>query len=464
MATGMALSPLESAHAADRGAVGGFDEWWAEQSRSHRFHVTQIPFAELESWSFAPDTGNLRHSSGKFFTIEGLSVVSTYGPVPQWTQPIISQPEIGILGIIVKRIDGVLHCLMQSKMEPGNVNTLQLSPTVQATRSNYTRVHRGDSTRYLDYFVQPRRGRVLVDVLQSEQGSWFDRKHNRNMVVEAVDDVPLADDYCWLTIRQVLDLVGVDNLLNMDARSVLSCLPFTAPSVGGSPFHQALHRSLDPHAPALHSLPQVLSWLTEAKARHDVRVRRIPANEVVGWKRTDTEIAHEDGKHFRIIAVNVEASNREVTAWRQPLLAPVAHGIAAFLTTSIDGVLHALLHTRVEPGFIDVVELGPTVQCIPENYHGLPPDKQPRYLDYVLAAPPERIRFSAHLSEEGGRFWDAQSKYMIVDVDDDFDVVVPAGYRWVTLAQLGRLLEHGHYLSVQARSLVTCLYSLVREQ
>ena len=49
----------------------------------------------------------------------------------------------------------MLHCLMQAKMEPGNVNPLQLSPTVQATRSNYTQVHRGTGTRYLEYFVGP---------------------------------------------------------------------------------------------------------------------------------------------------------------------------------------------------------------------------------------------------------------------------------------------------------------------
>src|SRR5258708_1884479 len=218
-------------------SVGPFRQWWSERARSNRFNVTPIPFDELDSWRFDPDTGNLSHSSGRFFTIEGLHVRSDYGPVGEWSQPCINQPEIGILGIIVKSFDGVPHCLMQAKMEPGNVNTLQLSPTVQATRSNYTRVHGGSRTRYLEYFAGPGRGRVLVDVLQSEQGSWFYRKRNRNMVVEVTGALPLHEDFCWLPLRQVLDLLHVDNLVNMDARTVLSCMPFAPPRDGSGSRH-----------------------------------------------------------------------------------------------------------------------------------------------------------------------------------------------------------------------------------
>src|SRR4051794_8763718 len=148
-------------------------EWLAERRDHGKFIVERIPFDDLDGWSFDWRTGNLAHQSGRFFSAEGLEVRGHPGPVPNWTQPIIIQPEIGILGILTKEFDGVLHCLMQAKMEPGNSNVIQLSPTVQATRSNYTRVHAGNETPYLEYFRAPRKGRVLVDSLQSEQGGWF---------------------------------------------------------------------------------------------------------------------------------------------------------------------------------------------------------------------------------------------------------------------------------------------------
>lgn len=227
------------------GSLEEFHEWWADRHLQGRFHVEQIPFSELDSWSFEADTGNLAHVSGRFFTIEGLQVRDNGRDI--WSQPIINQPEIGILGIIVKEFDGVLHCLMQAKMEPGNINTLQLSPTVQATRSNYTQVHRGMSTRYLEYFIGPGRGQILVDVLQSEQGAWFWRKRNRNMVVLVTDDIPPHDDYRWLSLEQIRELNHSDHLINMDARTVLSCMPFPLPDESqlptGDPFRDALIRS-----------------------------------------------------------------------------------------------------------------------------------------------------------------------------------------------------------------------------
>lgn len=202
-----------------------FTAWLAARRRANRFRVERIPFAGLDGWAFDPATGNLGHRSGRFFTVEGLHATGAQGPFREWHQPIISQPEVGILGILVKEFDGVLHLLMQAKMEPGNRNVLQLSPTVQATRSNYTRVHQGASVRYIEYFTDPRRGRVLADALQSEHGSWFLGKRNRNMIVEALDDVPPADDFCWLTLHQVAELLHRDNLVNMDSRTVLAGIP-----------------------------------------------------------------------------------------------------------------------------------------------------------------------------------------------------------------------------------------------
>src|SRR6266545_560935 len=85
--------------------------WLAERRAVHGFQVSRIPFDRLAGWSFDPATGNLGHRSGRFFTVEGLRVRMEPAPVERWAQPIIVQLEIGILGILVKELDGVLHCL-----------------------------------------------------------------------------------------------------------------------------------------------------------------------------------------------------------------------------------------------------------------------------------------------------------------------------------------------------------------
>jgi len=333
--------------------------WLAQRARAHRFAVQRIPFTALDGWAFAPGTGNLTHRSGRFFTVEGLRVSVDTGPFRTWEQPVIRQPEVGILGILTKEFDGVAHFLMQAKMEPGNPTPLQLSPTVQATRSNYTKVHRGADVPYLDHFLRPRAGRVVADVLQSEHGSWFFRKRNRNMIVETEDDVPVGDDFCWLTLGQIGALLREDNVVNMDARTVLSCVPL--PGGGGEPAYE--HTEL-------------LSWFTTERSRHTVSSELVPLNTVSGWRRTPYEIEHEDDRYFRVVAVAVEAGSREVSGWTQPLIEPVGRGVTAFLTRRSPEGVQVLVRAQVEGGFLDTVELAPTVQCVPDNHAWLPPVPQ----------------------------------------------------------------------------------------
>ncbi|MGW4940882.1 NDP-hexose 2,3-dehydratase family protein [Actinoplanes sp. NPDC004185] len=443
MSTSTAGGPAERLHASVRRTSGAHlttadvAGWLGERRHAHRFRVDRIPLSDLRDWSFSPADGNLRHRSGRFFTVEGLEVTVDEDPAQHWHQPVIVQPEVGILGLLAKEFDGVLHLLMQAKMEPGNRNLLQLSPTVQATRSNYTKAHRGGAVRYLEYFTDPAYGRPLIDVLQSEHGSWFFRKANRNMLVEVTGDVPLHDDFCWLTLGQIGELLRQDNVINMDARTILGCLPEPPDGTG------AAHSDAD------------LFWITAERSRRSLRAERIALRDLTGWERTRDTIERPDGRFFRVVAASVQAGNREVASWDQPLFEPVGTGVCAFLTRRSGGVPYLLVNARVEGGFLNTVELGPTVQCVPANH---PAGRWPRFLDLVLGAGPDRIRYEAVHSEEGGRFLNAESRYLFVEADErTARADPPPGFRWVTPARLAGLLRHGHYVNVQARTLLSCL-------
>jgi oxidase EvaA len=439
------LRIAESMLARDGGVMdnAAFHAWLAERQRQRSQVVRRVRFDELRGWDFQPGTGYLAHESGRFFSVEGLHVRTDYGPVDDWDQPIINQPEIGILGIAVREIDGLLHCLMQAKIEPGNVNGVQLSPTVQATKSNYSRVHRGSAVPYLDLFRDARRRTVLADVLQSEQGSWFYHKRNRNMVVEVGDDVEAGEDFCWLTLGQLHELLRVDNLVNMDARTVLSCVP-----------------GVDDDAGSLNTTVEMLSWITGRQAAIDVHTNRIPLSSLRSWHRTDTELRHDSGVFFSVVAVDVLTDSREVTAWTQPLVEPHGIGLAVLFVKRVDGVLHGLFNARAEPGYLNVIELAPTVQCTPDTYQHLPPGAAPPFLDRALAVRPDQVLFEVELSEEGGRFYHARSRYLIIEVDDDFDDGNRPDFGWLTLHQMTGLLRHSHYVNVQARTLVAALRGL----
>ncbi|MUL41468.1 NDP-hexose 2,3-dehydratase [Streptomonospora sp. PA3] len=417
--------------------------WLADRAAANRFTVHRVAFKDLDGWSFAESTGNLVHSTGRFFSVEGLSVRSDDAHFRYWQQPIIRQPESGILGILVKEFDGVLHFLMQAKMEPGNRNIVQVSPTVQATRSNYLKVHRGTGVKYLDYFVDSDKGRVLTDTLQSEHGSWFFRKKNRNMLVEAIGDVPEDDDFRWLTLGQIGELLRLDNVVNMDARTVIACLPMDLDGSG---------------ARALHSDAELLAWISAERSQREVEAELLPLAEVEGWERGEHVLRRPDGRYFQVVAVSVEAGNREVAAWSQPLFEPTGTGVTAFVFRSFGGAPHVLVHARAEPGFLDTVELGPTVQCTPENWAPVPDSARPRFLDLVASR--GRVPYKALHSEEGGRFLNAESDYLFVEADGhEAPLQAPPGYTWVTPGQLNSLAAHSHYLNVQCRTLLAALNS-----
>lgn len=453
----LAARVAESARTTTSRVSPDIDDWLAGK-RDQPFESTLVTLAELtdpQGWRFAADTGNLEHHSGRFFTVEGMHVATNHGPVGQWWQPILVQRDIAILGIIAKEFDGVLHFLLQAKMEPGNADLVQLSPTVQATSSNYTRVHRGRPARYVEYFTEPERGRVLVDTLQSEQGAWFHLKRNRNIVVEVTDEVPVHEDFCWLTLGQIRRLLHRRNVINMDARSVLGCLP--APGPSGALADE--DTTADPESAGRHTMTEILSWFTGRKSAYELSARLVPLNSVVGWRRDAERIRPEPGYGtFSIVGVRVHARTREVTSWKQPLLAPHGLALAGLVVRRVDGRLHALVRAEVLPGYRDTVELGPTVRFMMVDYPDTPPERRPEFLDYLLSAR-DGVRYDVVQSEEGGRFLHAETRYLVVEAGDDVPLRVPPDFAWVTVAQLLALQRHSYYLSIELRTLLFCLNS-----
>lgn len=462
-----ALAERLLSSARSRGVVSrGLDDYWttlASDSQRIYTRTTRLPLSELRDWHAVPGTEVIRHRNAHFFTVEGVTVTSAAG---EWDQPIIVQPEVGLLGIIAREFNGVLHFLMQNKAEPGNRNGIQLSPTVQATRSNFTQAHGGDSVPYLHYFLDPAQAdaTVLADVRQSEHGGTFLWKRNRNVIIEVFDDVPTAPGFTWLTLGQIAELMQVDDLANMDTRSVLACLPYagdcrvapTPIAAEDDSFQAALWRSY--HADERCSLlpSGIASWITKTRSKHRSQVRPAALHRLAGWRFGPDRISSVDSESFTIVGVSVEACGREVRRWDQPMITVDESGLVALIVRRRDGLLHALVQLLDEPGNADGAEIAPTVQVGPTTRAGGHTGPRSSLRERVLAAEPADTRYDTMLSDEGGRFLGVSHRHLVVECDD---VEAPPGFRWVTLHDLGLLIQHTHYLNVHTRSILACLQS-----
>ncbi|HSC55381.1 MAG TPA: NDP-hexose 2,3-dehydratase family protein [Phnomibacter sp.] len=435
--------------------------WVRQRNNEVSVQVDRIGFDELEGWSFVNNGAALAHRTGKFFSIEGISVQTNWGLVSSWQQPIINQPEVGFLGILAKEFNGVLYFLLQAKIEPGNVNVVQLSPTLQATKSNYTQVHGGKKPAYLDYFKDAQPEQILFDQLQSEQGARFLQKRNRNLIILTNEEIEVGSDFIWLTLGQIKELMKYDNLVNMDARTVISGIHFKVPAdfplsaIKHSKMGTAFFKSYFQSNFSEYSFDDLIAWITKLKCKYELNIEKVPLSKVSKWVIEPRQIRHENDKFFRVIAARVAISNREVTSWCQPLIEPVSEGLIAFLVKNIDGMLHFLVQAKLECGNFDILELAPTVQTITGDYRN--PEYEVPFLKEVLSAKPENILYDCKQSEEGGRFYHEQNRNMIVMLDDDYAGQIPEHYTWMTGYQLQTFLKFNNYLNIQARTLLACI-------
>ena len=442
--------------------------WIARQRERVEVMIETVPLAELDQWSYDKISGQVVHKTGAFFSIPGIEVETTWNGGQRWTQPIIKQAEVGYLGVLVKEFDGVPHFLMQAKIEPGNINKVQLSPTLQATRSNFMRAHEGKAPIFLDLFRDASPNDILIDQLQSEQGARFLKKRNRNIVVQLRDHIEIPEHFTWLTLGQIKALMIQDNVVNMDSRTVISGIPFgtfrrassdvisfLASHEGRETRSKHILRSLLCPDGAQNSEYQIRSFLTNLKANHDLTVREIPLKDLEEWNVTDESIERDDKRFFKVIGTKVQIENREVSSWMQPMVQPSQEGLCAFVGKIINGVLHFAVQAKLECGNFDIVELAPTVQCLTGNYRHA--NQKPPFLDYVINASSEQIWIDSMQSEEGGRFYREQNRNLVVIGDECLPVELPPNFIWMTLNQLQTFIQFNNIFNIQARSLFAAL-------
>ena len=431
------------------------DRWIAARLATPFLKVDTRSLFGMRGWLVDEETGEIRHESGRFFSLTGAHVRHrTPEGELEWDQPIIDQAEIGILGVLAKKINGVLHFCLQAKEEPGNINSVQLSPTVQATFSNYTRVHGGVSPPLLDYFLGSTGGRVIYAKLQTEDGGRFLYKSNRNMVVQLPDDAPadLPEGFIWLTIRQIARLLGRDNLIHACTRSILAALVIAEegelPGKSSGRAGAGIGGSVD----------ESVQWLDDQKAANHMLVKRRPLNGLKEWGMDrDGSFSHEEGRFFRVIGIEASSGEREVASWDQPILDNPGTGIIGLLTRVYKGERYFLMQAKAELGNRSVVQLGPTVQFTPGNYIGNTKLPKPFLFDEFYHNGRFPLLSESMQSEEGARFFHEAHLHRILTLPDGVELETPRDFRWISQADLHLFIHMGEMVNSCARSILALL-------
>ena len=423
--------------------------------------VNAIAFSQCRFWQF--DGHRLSHETGGFFSLVLVRQSSNIVGLNDSEMLLVDQPEAGILGFLVQPCSEGYRWLVQLKQEPGNIGLTQCAPTVQATQSNFMRLHGGRSTPFLDYFTEVRPNVEWVsDSMQSEQGDRFLAKFNRNSVVRIHDNVigEMPQDWLWINSTDLRSTLLIDYALNTDARSVLACTDWGLLSErSGAPFEgsrcenefgQMLRASYqsrvdDEGLSALHRL------LDDVRA--ETRQTLIP----ISFTDARSFTFREDGI-YELVDNRPRARffesflpRREVTHWWQPLLISSERQEVVLLCSDFSGVAKFLVRPYSEPGFTGGPQFGPSVQT------GSIGDKDDVRIvaDLLIQHPPIA---SVWQSDEGGRFFRSICRYSIVQVDHTRPLPVRHPHQaWLTLAELKALMRVPGTLTNELRNALSLL-------
>ena len=199
--------------------------WRQQQRDSIQFRADLIGLDDVRGWS-RDEQGNVRHKSGQFFGVEGVRIESgDLREVASWDQPIYTQPEGGILGMVAREIAGKgVEFLLQGKAEPGNIGVLQLCPTIQSTWSNIRRAHAGKRPPMVEVLTAETGVRIIYRAEHNEEGGRFWRKSNENVIAFLEDERVIETDmtmFCWASLSQIKELALIDNVLSPFVKTIL---------------------------------------------------------------------------------------------------------------------------------------------------------------------------------------------------------------------------------------------------
>lgn len=429
------------------------DDWFDDLLDIEGFEIRDYTLELSRHWLI--DNGFIRHCSGRFFSVIGIEAIDREGR--EIIQPMIDQREIGTLGMIIKRDEYEPSIYIQAKVEPGNIGLIQLAPSCQATASNADRVHGGSQPLFLECFRPGSNGHILADSLQSEQGTRFYGKFNRNCMVEIDSDIPESRNHRWIPFSALAPLLGVDHMINTDARSTLVAAPWdvlakAAPfSAKGDEFGASLMQSYSTEADQeMEELIDIRSRL-DNKAEWIKQPKIIPLDDLTEWDFDERGVTPKSGGPFKVEQIKVKSNSREVTSWDQPIVNSAGMGEIILLCGRWNGVLHFLFEESMEVGFIDHIELTSAGIVVPGDDGELNP-----FVQKLAETTGSHEVISCRQSEEGGRFLRDENRYSIIDVGE-LAMNAPEEFHWLTLRQIKELVDEGKRLTNEARSAISLL-------
>ena len=409
-----------------------FRNWFSSANKLSKPRVYQIDIKKLKKWNFAETT--IHHTSNKFFNFKYYEIQSNDGKISEtYYSPFIIQKEVGILGILAKKFKNEYKYLLQAKFEPGNINKIQISPTLQATKSNYTKVHKGKSANFVSFFLNAiiKKNYIFKKKLP-EQGTRYINKFNQNIIIEIKNEyIKVPKNFLWVSKNEIKNLLKKNNLLNMDTLSVLSCVV-----------------KKESQSTSYCTNNEIKDKISAFNKSHNQKKKLLSLINLKGWEYKNKKIVNLKKEYFSIIGIRTITNSREIKSWDQPIIKEYHKGIVGFIVKKFNNSIHYYMQIVKEPGYVNPL-LTASI-CIKD--FSIKDYNKNFFIKILKKTNKSKVLFKKTLSEEGGRFFHKQNQNIIIEVKNNIYNIQKKNYSWISHNQMVDLIKKGT-ISIEARNL-----------
>lgn len=407
-----------------------------EEYKNH-FSVEKIPFNESKDWFF--ENGTLVHKSKGFFSVVGVEDIDHNQKV------LLYQPQHALTGLLTRIIDGERCYLIQARAEPGNINGVQFGPTIQSTPANYLMFHGGKSTPFVDFFIYKNTDiNIISETTQLDFGERYLYKCKRSIIIESTEQIESFDNFVWINHRLCLKLIEIDNLFNLDLKSIISIMPWETDFTLSKNKYFYKHFSIRQE-----QVGKIISHF-----QNDIKSNKtIELENLKNWEFDNVSLKEINPiQNFTIDMFKVFTKGREVDFWTQPLINSKTNGKVILVIKSVENNIQILVNVKQESGLSSNYALFPTVFYYPgaasvDSIYLLKKNVKSDYFN---------LKSSVLNSDEGGRFFQDISKYEIYEASENAVSNIENTY-WLNISEMKLFLAMSNIVSIQLRAILSQL-------
>lgn len=383
------------------------------------FKISKVNFEAQKSWSILD--GALSHISKGFFQVVGLK----NNRISLEERLILYQPQSALTGLVLLPLDKKIFVLLQARVEPGNTGIIQFGPTIQSTPANYLKLHGGKATSYINLFTQYYPDcQLITHSMQHDLGSKYFQKSKTHHYLLANDWIETEDNFVWASIDTLLELIEVDNFLNADLRSLLAVFDWEMY------FNPSYSRSFS-----------LFSNIFDLQKIQNQDYSLVPLEKLTHWKINGEGIVSVNYQTTSVHLYHFSCTNREVTAWTQPLFEVNGKGTIRLFFRITNSEPEFLVTIGKEVGISTSFAFYPSKMSLPEENQNMDFSFNGKLIRELVQC------------DEGGRFFQNDNIYQLILVEG---MDVETNQCWITRAQLKHLLQASNHCSFQLR----CVSSL----